>query len=187
MAMQVLTSSSEIEMWGDGKQTRSFTFIDDCVEGILRVTKSDVKEVGSPAPHAALNLLSLLAAYRQKAQAAATEEHTLTSVFCTPPRTRETLYPTAAALGALLHVLLGQELQMCACLSLTVHACAQPLNLGSSEMVSMNGMMEMAMGFEEKNLPIKHIPGPEVPTPTLHPCQRLSLVKCRLHHRDPTL
>ncbi len=54
-------------------------------------------------------------------------------------------------------------------------------------MVSMNGMMEMAMGFEEKNLPIKHIPGPEVPTPTLHPCQRLSLVKCRLHHRDPTL
>lgn len=27
----------------------------------------------------------------------------------------------------------------------------------------MNEMMEMAMGFEEKNLPIKHIPGPEVP------------------------
>lgn len=27
--------------WGDGKQTRSFTFIDDCVEGILRLTKSD--------------------------------------------------------------------------------------------------------------------------------------------------
>ena len=45
---QVLTSSTEIEMWGDGKQTRSFTFIDDCVEGILRVTKSDVKEVCPP-------------------------------------------------------------------------------------------------------------------------------------------
>jgi GDP-D-mannose 3',5'-epimerase len=28
-------------MWGDGKQTRSFTFIDDCIEGILRITKSD--------------------------------------------------------------------------------------------------------------------------------------------------
>ena len=26
----------------------------------------------------------------------------------------------------------------------------------------MNEMMEMAMSFEEKNLPIKHIPGPEV-------------------------
>ena len=42
--MQVLTSTVDIEMWGDGKQTRSFTFIDDCVEGILRITKSDFKE-----------------------------------------------------------------------------------------------------------------------------------------------
>jgi hypothetical protein len=31
-------------MWGDGKQTRSFTFIDDCVEGILRITKSDFRQ-----------------------------------------------------------------------------------------------------------------------------------------------
>ena len=77
---KVLTSTTEIEMWGDGKQTRSFTFIDDCVEGILRITASDYK---------------------------------------------------------------------------------QPLNLGSSEMVSMNGMMELAMSFDGKALPIKHIPGPE--------------------------
>jgi GDP-D-mannose 3',5'-epimerase len=42
--LQVLSSTTEIEMWGDGKQTRSFTFIDDCVEGILRVTKSDYRE-----------------------------------------------------------------------------------------------------------------------------------------------
>ena len=67
-------------MWGDGKQTRSFTFIDDCVEGILRITKSDYRE---------------------------------------------------------------------------------PLNLGSTEMVSMNDMMELVMGIEGKGLPIKHIPGPE--------------------------
>ncbi|GIL74086.1 hypothetical protein Vretimale_4953 [Volvox reticuliferus] len=77
---KVLTSTTEIEMWGDGKQTRSFTFIDDCVEGILRITKSNFK---------------------------------------------------------------------------------QPLNLGSTEMVSMNEMMEIAMSFEDKKLPIKHIPGPE--------------------------
>ena len=70
----------EVEMWGDGKQTRSFTFIDDCVEGILRITKSDFKE---------------------------------------------------------------------------------PLNLGSTEMVSMNQMMELVMGFGDKKLNIKHIPGPE--------------------------
>jgi len=67
-------------MWGDGKQTRSFTYIDDCVEGILRVTKSDYRE---------------------------------------------------------------------------------PLNLGSSEMVSMNDMMQTIMTFDSKPLPIKHIPGPE--------------------------
>lgn len=65
----MLTSKTEIEMWGDGKQTRSFTYIDDCVEGILRITKSDFRE---------------------------------------------------------------------------------PLNLGSTEMVSMNQMMDMAMKFENK-------------------------------------
>lgn len=30
----------EIEIWGDGKQTRSFLFIDECVEGTLRLTRS---------------------------------------------------------------------------------------------------------------------------------------------------
>ena len=31
----------EIEVWGDGGQTRSFTYIDDCVEGIHRITWSE--------------------------------------------------------------------------------------------------------------------------------------------------
>ena len=31
----------EIELWGDGKQTRSFMYVDDCVEGIMRLTESD--------------------------------------------------------------------------------------------------------------------------------------------------
>mmetsp|Transcript_26501 Transcript_26501/g.57611 ORF Transcript_26501/g.57611 Transcript_26501/m.57611 type:complete len:375 (-) Transcript_26501:270-1394(-) len=75
-----LTASTEFEMWGDGKQTRSFTFIDDCVEGILRLTKSDMSE---------------------------------------------------------------------------------PVNLGSDEMISMNDMAKMVLGFEGKELPVKHIPGPE--------------------------
>lgn len=69
-----------IEMWGDGEQTRSFCYIDDCVEGVLRLFHSDIEE---------------------------------------------------------------------------------PLNIGSDEMVSMNGMMEMIMTFENKKLNIKHIPGPE--------------------------
>jgi GDP-D-mannose 3',5'-epimerase len=29
-----------IEIWGDGNQTRSFLFIDDCIEGILMLTRS---------------------------------------------------------------------------------------------------------------------------------------------------
>jgi len=74
------TATTEVEMWGDGKQTRSFTYIDDCVEGILRLTKSDF---------------------------------------------------------------------------------AEPVNLGSDEMVSMNEMQEMTLRFANKALPIKHIPGPE--------------------------
>lgn len=28
-------------MWGDGTQTRSFLYIDECVEGVLRLTRSD--------------------------------------------------------------------------------------------------------------------------------------------------
>jgi GDP-D-mannose 3',5'-epimerase len=77
---KAITSTTEFEMWGDGKQTRSFCYIDDCVEGILRIFHSDVKE---------------------------------------------------------------------------------PLNLGSEEMVSMNEMAELALGFAGKKIPIKHIPGPE--------------------------
>jgi nucleoside-diphosphate-sugar epimerase len=39
-----LSRSNEIEIWGDGEQTRSFTYIDDCLEGTLRLTESDVAE-----------------------------------------------------------------------------------------------------------------------------------------------
>jgi GDP-D-mannose 3',5'-epimerase len=31
----------EIEVWGDGEQTRSFMCVDDCVEGIYRIMRSD--------------------------------------------------------------------------------------------------------------------------------------------------
>jgi nucleoside-diphosphate-sugar epimerase len=34
----------EIEVWGDGEQTRSFMYIDDCVQGILKLIMSDRKE-----------------------------------------------------------------------------------------------------------------------------------------------
>ncbi|OSX69321.1 hypothetical protein BU14_1621s0001 [Porphyra umbilicalis] len=75
-----LVSEKEFEMWGDGEQTRSFCYVDDAVEGVIRLMNSDFKD---------------------------------------------------------------------------------PLNVGSEEMVSMNDMAKMVMGFETKELSIKHIPGPE--------------------------
>merc|ERR1719326_264673 len=77
---KAITSTTEFEMWGNGKQTRSFCYIDDCVEGILRLMVSDYKK---------------------------------------------------------------------------------PLNIGSDEMVSMNEMADIVLKIVKKDLPIKHIPGPE--------------------------
>lgn len=39
-----LSNDHTIEIWGDGEQTRSFMYIDDCVEGTRRLTDSDVAE-----------------------------------------------------------------------------------------------------------------------------------------------
>ena len=38
---KVAQSDGEIEIFGDGKQTRSFLFVDECVEGIVRLMESD--------------------------------------------------------------------------------------------------------------------------------------------------
>jgi GDP-D-mannose 3',5'-epimerase len=34
----------EIEVWGDGEQTRSFMYVDDCVEGLVRIMASDYRD-----------------------------------------------------------------------------------------------------------------------------------------------
>lgn len=69
----------EIEMWGDGKQTRSFLYIDECLDGVRRFMDSDL---------------------------------------------------------------------------------SGPFNIGSEEMITINGLAEMAMDIAGKKLSIKHIPGP---------------------------
>jgi GDP-D-mannose 3', 5'-epimerase len=33
-----------VEIWGDGQQTRSFCYVDDCIEGIYRIMQSDYRE-----------------------------------------------------------------------------------------------------------------------------------------------
>jgi len=63
---KAITSVGEVEMWGDGKQTRSFTFIDDCVEGILRITKSDYRQplnLGSDEMIAMNDMMNLILSF----------------------------------------------------------------------------------------------------------------------------
>lgn len=38
---KVLTAEDNIEIWGDGEQTRSFLYIDECIEGIRRLMNSE--------------------------------------------------------------------------------------------------------------------------------------------------
>ncbi len=73
-------SGGEIEIWGDGRQTRSFLYIDECVEGSLRLMRSDF---------------------------------------------------------------------------------SGPVNIGSEEMVTINGLARMVMQTAGKELSIRNIPGPE--------------------------
>jgi nucleoside-diphosphate-sugar epimerase len=40
----LVADGGEIEVWGDGEQTRSYCYIDDCVEGIYRLMQSDHRE-----------------------------------------------------------------------------------------------------------------------------------------------
>jgi nucleoside-diphosphate-sugar epimerase len=69
----------EMEIWGDGRQTRSFLYIDECLEGVRRLMDSDF---------------------------------------------------------------------------------TGPVNIGSEEMITINGLAEMAMDIAGKKLTIKHIQGP---------------------------
>ncbi len=39
-----MRGSHEIEIWGDGEQTRSFMYIDDCIEGIHRIMATDLRD-----------------------------------------------------------------------------------------------------------------------------------------------
>ena len=41
VAVAKITHSSEIEIWGDGQQTRSFCYIDDCITGLHKLMRSE--------------------------------------------------------------------------------------------------------------------------------------------------
>jgi GDP-D-mannose 3', 5'-epimerase len=44
IAYAKLTGQSVVEIWGDGEQTRSFCYIDDCIEGLYRIMFSELHE-----------------------------------------------------------------------------------------------------------------------------------------------
>lgn len=39
-----LSGRHTIDVWGDGEQTRSFMYVDDCVEGVRRIMDSDIRD-----------------------------------------------------------------------------------------------------------------------------------------------
>jgi GDP-D-mannose 3', 5'-epimerase len=44
VAVAKIGNTNKIQIWGDGQQTRSFTYIDDCIKGTLLLMESDVRE-----------------------------------------------------------------------------------------------------------------------------------------------
>jgi GDP-D-mannose 3', 5'-epimerase len=44
VAYAKLTGQHEVEIWGDGAQTRSFCYIDDCVVGLYKLMRSEYRE-----------------------------------------------------------------------------------------------------------------------------------------------
>lgn len=45
MGLKVDAPEPHIDIWGDGKQTRSFLYIDECIEGVIRLMRSDCNKV----------------------------------------------------------------------------------------------------------------------------------------------
>lgn len=58
-----------VEIWGDGKQTRSFLYIDECVEGTTRLIRSEVQgpvNIGSEEMIAINDLARMIAGFSNK-------------------------------------------------------------------------------------------------------------------------
>lgn len=62
-------SGGEIEIWGDGKQTRSFLYIDECIEGSLRLMRSEFEgpvNIGSDEMVTINDLVAMVASVSNK-------------------------------------------------------------------------------------------------------------------------
>lgn len=64
-----LPNTNKIEIWGDGKQTRSFLYIDDCIEATRRLVTSDFQEpinIGSEEMVSINQLVDIVAQIAEK-------------------------------------------------------------------------------------------------------------------------
>ncbi len=75
IAIAKLTGNHEIEIWGDGEQTRSFCYIDDCVEGIYRLMQSDFSEPLNLGQDRMLSINQLADIIAETARIAVTKKH----------------------------------------------------------------------------------------------------------------
>jgi GDP-D-mannose 3', 5'-epimerase len=66
-----------IEVWGDGQQTRSYCYIDDCVEGIYRLMRSDYREPLNLGTERLVSINELVDVVARIAQKAVLKEHDL--------------------------------------------------------------------------------------------------------------
>jgi GDP-D-mannose 3',5'-epimerase len=64
-----------IEVWGDGEQTRSFCYVDDCVEGIYRLMHSDYSEPLNLGTERMVTINELAAIITEVAGKSLTVEH----------------------------------------------------------------------------------------------------------------
>lgn len=56
-------NKKEIEIWGDGEQTRSFLYVDDCLDGILTVLESNCKipiNIGSEVSYSINQMVDII-------------------------------------------------------------------------------------------------------------------------------
>jgi nucleoside-diphosphate-sugar epimerase len=63
------TNGSSIEIWGDGEQTRSFLYIDDCLDGVLKLMNSDFEgpvNIGSEEMVSINNLCKVILKHANK-------------------------------------------------------------------------------------------------------------------------
>src|SRR5262249_37520657 len=75
VAMAKLAGTHEIEVWGDGEQTRSFCFIDDCVTGIHKLMESDYPEPLNLGQDRMVTINQLVDIVAQIAGARVTKKH----------------------------------------------------------------------------------------------------------------